>query len=482
MKRTMCSKIALLLACISTATVFSCFFAAGPVLATDAYTTLLVRSDSVNGGTAFTDASSENHAILPFGDTHHSTTDPKPGFGGTSIRFDGSGDFLYADDNDGWHLGDGDFTIDGWVNLSAYPYGNSSNISPFICHWQRGVQGGQSFYFGVMETQLWFVAEDAQGNQFIKMSLTGASLSLDTWHHVAVVRHGDRCTLYLDGTTAAVDDTAAGTFNNADTQLRLGAEVDAGGGLTWSRPFSGSLDEIRLSKGIARWTSDFTPAPAPYGTTAPLAVSGLAAIPVSGIAPLEVDFSAAGTGGTEPYSYSWDFGDGETNTLQNPTHEYTSPGSYTSQVVIMDADGNTVADTVTITVNPDTACGVHAAYDAASAVLSVPFLDVPLIDPITQQEIPGQTGVFSCTLEYVSHSGGSFSINDVTYLPGETGDDCHAKFDYGGTVYIPNVDVQTVIALPLNTVVQGPVETYEVTLKQLMLSPSYYHVQAAVLR
>lgn len=106
---------------------------------------------------------------------------------------------------------------------------------------------------------------------------------------------------------------------------------------------------------------------------------------------------------------------------------------------------------------------------------------VQLIDPISQQEIPGSEAVFSCTMEYVNNSGGSFSIQDITYLPNESGDDCHAKYDYDGTIFIPNMDVTTVIVLPWNNIIRGPVDTYAVTLKQLMLNPSYYHLESAII-
>ena len=150
-----------------------------------------------------------------------------------------------------------------------------------------------------------------------------------------------------------------------------------------------------------------------------------------------------------------------------------------------DQEGNYVTDSVTITVQPGTAnCAPHAVFDSATQTLTVPFLDVPLVDPISQQEIPGMAAVFSLTLEYVPNSGGSFTIvySSITYLPNELPDACHGKYSYDGTIYLPNVDVTTVIVLPWGNVIQGPVETYEVTLRQLMLNAAYYHLIDAVLK
>ncbi|MCA1572327.1 MAG: PKD domain-containing protein [Chloroflexi bacterium] len=73
--------------------------------------------------------------------------------------------------------------------------------------------------------------------------------------------------------------------------------------------------------------------------------------PTSGTAPLTVAFTDTSTGGVT--TWAWDFGDGGTSTEQHPTHEYTSPGSYTVKLTVTSAGGS---DTETrpafITVDP----------------------------------------------------------------------------------------------------------------------------------
>ena len=81
----------------------------------------------------------------------------------------------------------------------------------------------------------------------------------------------------------------------------------------------------------------------------PVAVIG--ANPLIGSVPLEVEFIGRNsTDDFEIVSYSWDFGDGTTSTLTDPTHTYTDPGEYTVELIVEDAEGLTGTATVVITV------------------------------------------------------------------------------------------------------------------------------------
>jgi len=59
--------------------------------------------------------------------------------------------------------------------------------------------------------------------------------------------------------------------------------------------------------------------------------------PSSGVVPLDVSFTGNATGGTAPYSYSWNFGDGASSTAQNPSHAYTQAGTYTATLTVTDS-------------------------------------------------------------------------------------------------------------------------------------------------
>jgi len=75
--------------------------------------------------------------------------------------------------------------------------------------------------------------------------------------------------------------------------------------------------------------------------------------PTSGPEPLTVKFTDASTSYDGIVTWEWDFGDGNTNTEQNPTHEYASEGTYTVSLTVYEVDGDsdtgTKEDYITVT-------------------------------------------------------------------------------------------------------------------------------------
>ena len=83
-----------------------------------------------------------------------------------------------------------------------------------------------------------------------------------------------------------------------------------------------------------------------YLLSEPVPLAAVAqASPTSGAPPLTVDFQGKATGGSPPYSYSWDFGDGSAKkTAQNPSHTYDSAGTYNPVFKVIDSDGTVAKD------------------------------------------------------------------------------------------------------------------------------------------
>jgi PKD repeat protein len=102
----------------------------------------------------------------------------------------------------------------------------------------------------------------------------------------------------------------------------------------------------------------------------------MTASPTSGFAPLSVAFSGSASGGSSPYSYDWSFGDGQTSTVQSPSHTYLSAGSYTCTLIVTDSAGATSTRTGAITVTSASSplmANASASPTSGQAPLTVNF-------------------------------------------------------------------------------------------------------------
>ncbi|MDH5374231.1 MAG: ABC transporter substrate-binding protein [Candidatus Bathyarchaeota archaeon] len=112
----------------------------------------------------------------------------------------------------------------------------------------------------------------------------------------------------------------------------------------------------------------------------PLAVMGSAS-PTSGAVILTVSLKAVPIGGTSPYSFEWDFGDGTaTSSERTPTHDYTSAGTYTATITVTDGAEATASDTITVTV-----------LSAVTKLLRVGFAWPTFIDPAVGSDYSSST-------------------------------------------------------------------------------------------
>jgi hypothetical protein len=206
---------------------------------------VLLHMDGSNGSTTFTDSSSNAFTMTAAGNAQISTTQSK--FGGSSGYFDGNGDSVTASANAAFAFGTGDFTIEGWF----YSLTSGSTLRGMIDF--RSVASGTN---GLM------LRENGSGflvflNTAILLS-TATGRTANTWQHVALVRNGSTVTLYVDGTSRA---SATSSANMTDNRFRLSGFVDAQDA---TFTYNGYMDDIRVTKGVARYTANFTPPTAPF--------------------------------------------------------------------------------------------------------------------------------------------------------------------------------------------------------------------------
>ena len=184
-------------------------------------------------------------------------------FGGDGICFDGSGDYAsissYASGLANWYSGD--HTIDYWIlprtfgsssNGGSNVFGHA-NISNHIEDWSFGPisTGAVRFYYY---------------NGTVQTFTSTTTLATSTWSHLAFVKNGSSLKLYINGVERA-SATLSGTPDNGAVPIHLGQVTTTAG-------FNGCIDEVRVSSGVARWTSNFTPPTEAYGLGPAITLTG----------------------------------------------------------------------------------------------------------------------------------------------------------------------------------------------------------------
>ena len=192
---------------------------------------------------AIPDYSTQNN-VNTTGNADISTAVVKYGTG--SLAFDGTGDYLDLPVSPTLSFGDADFTIEGWMNVASIDgtYRCIMLIGAPVQVYSRN--GTIECYFNDTDNTSSYIVVDLQG--------PASSITANTWHYFTVVRNGTTFTAYIDG--------VAGTPITGVTAAVATSAIGASIGLysvTGQYPFAGYIDDFRITKGLARYTSTFTP-------------------------------------------------------------------------------------------------------------------------------------------------------------------------------------------------------------------------------
>lgn len=244
---------------------------AGTAIYTSNFTPSTVPLTAVSGtslltcqSNRFIDNSSNAYAITRNGDTSVQLFTPfasqfayTPELNGGSAYFDGTGDYLTIANNTNLQFGTGNFTVECWV----YQPAQSGLHNTVIGKWDTGftTTGDWAFrtrFNGV--TQFAMTLKYASGYYDIQ---TNVNVSDSSWHHLAVVRDSSTTIkLYIDGVLRTTQTISASDIVGSTATMSVGGNVNTAPNEVAS---TGYVSNVRIVKGTAVYTGNFTPPTAP---------------------------------------------------------------------------------------------------------------------------------------------------------------------------------------------------------------------------
>lgn len=190
------------------------------------------------------DTSPSPKTLTIVGNTTRNNTQSK--YGGYSIRFDGSGDYIttpYTSANFCWW--DADFTAEAWIYSIAFN-ANPSNRGCLIGNFQS--TGGTEYWsFGLNNAGI-PVFYMYNGTTNVYKGTTNCLLN--TWNHVAVTRTGTTLRTFVNGTQTFSVNATTGIDSNG-IPLTIGQNNNV--------CLNAYVDALRFTKGVARYTANFNP-------------------------------------------------------------------------------------------------------------------------------------------------------------------------------------------------------------------------------
>lgn len=203
--------------------------------------------DGTNGSTTFTDRSSFAHAVTANGNVAISTAQSQ--FGDQSASFDGTGDFLSLSHASAFDFQSGDFTIEVGLRLNtvAASFQAIYDTSP------NGSGGTRVNGF------VWYISGNSLRvfSNGVDRLTASTTLVVNTWYHLALVKTGSTWYQYFNGTRDG--NSANYAFATTSTSPIIGQLCNVPDSL------NGFMDNLRVTKGVARYTgTSFTAPTGPY--------------------------------------------------------------------------------------------------------------------------------------------------------------------------------------------------------------------------
>jgi hypothetical protein len=210
-----------------------------------AFNSLLLHGNGTNGSTVITDSSGSPKTVTAVGNAQISTAIADP-FGNSArgvIAFDGTGDYLTMPNSTVFEFGVNDFTIEFWWWRTATSLGGLVDL---------GLN-----YGGIGIYQSSTLTVRVAGSDVIDRAI----FSANQWVHVALSRSSTSLKLFFNGAQQGATATNSTNLINSFGTVAVGAFVSTGSYFATPAAY---IDDLRITKGVARYTSNFTPPTAPF--------------------------------------------------------------------------------------------------------------------------------------------------------------------------------------------------------------------------
>lgn len=167
-------------------------------------------------------------------------------YGTGSMAFDGTGDWLIIPYSQNFNFGTGDFTVECWANITYVQYTaiiTSTNTSISTNNWLLGYSNtAYQMAFGI----------DSGGTAIVGADYTPY---VNIWTHIAASRSGTTLRLFFNGVQVASATNSTSFTGDSANPVSIGKRYTN----STSYPINGYIDDLRITKGVARYTSNFTP-------------------------------------------------------------------------------------------------------------------------------------------------------------------------------------------------------------------------------
>jgi|GEM_PF-1071174 len=217
----------------------------------DHYWSLVSLLLNAGDGENIVDKSIINKSITTYGNAQINNLNPK--FGEGSIYFNGNGSYLSLSAHSDFKFRKNDFTIEAWVNFENVP--KAGDYAAIIGNRNSYLSNNQfTIFYGDTEKFHFYYSING-GSQVISTYNNQPEIVANTWYHIAFVRNKDIISLYINGSLAASANVGSSVLYPSTANLFIGAITNP----FMNYYFKGFIDDVRITKGVARYTGDYIP-------------------------------------------------------------------------------------------------------------------------------------------------------------------------------------------------------------------------------